>query len=157
VGAGPLGHLCAKVLKLRGHHVTVFDRAQRRLDYLKGSGIEVSHKLSGLYDFDHLIEVTGSPEALDIILHESRAGARILLLGLPYAHREYTFENIVAYDKIIIGSVGSAAKHYDMAIELLPQIDTDIFTEKILDLSDYKQAWDLARSRQYLKIMLKVA
>ncbi len=81
----------------------------------------------------------------------------MLLLGLPYANREYNFENIVAYDKIIIGSVGSAAKHFDMAIELLPQINTDIFTEKIIDLSEFRQAWDLARSQQYLKIILKVA
>jgi len=157
VGAGPLGHLCAKVLNLRGHHVKVFDLDRRRLEYLKGSGIEVSDKLTGLSEFDNLIEVTGNPEALDTILHESRAGARLLLLGLPYAHREYTFESIVAYDKMIIGSVGSAAKHFDMAIELLPQIDTDVFTEKILDLSEFRKAWDLARSRQYLKIILKVA
>jgi len=157
VGAGSIGHLCARVLKLRGHHVKVFDRDRRRLEYLKGSGIEVSDNLSGLYDFDNIVEVTGNQKALDTVLHESRAGVRILLLGLPYAHSEFSFESIVSYDKMIIGSVGSAAKHFDMAIELLPQINTNIFTEKIIGLSDYKQAWDLARSRQYLKIMLKVA
>ena len=157
IGAGSLGHLCAKVLELRGHQVTVFDRDKRRLDYFWGSGIEVSENLSGLYEYDNLIEVTGNPEALDIILNESRAGAKILLLGLPYAHREYTFESIVAYDKMIIGSVGSAAKHFDMAIELLPQINTDLFTEKIMDLSEFRQAWDLVRSREFLKVILKVA
>ncbi len=156
VGAGSLGHLCAKVLEFRGHHVTVFDRDKRRLDYFQGSRIEVSENLSGLYEYDNLIEVTGNPEALDIILNESRAGAKILLLGLPYAHREYTFESIVAYDKMIIGSVGSAAKHFEMAIELLPQINTDLFTEKIMDLSEFRQAWDLVRSREFLKVILKV-
>ena len=94
---------------------------------------------------------------MDIILHESRTGAKILLLGLPYAHREYTFESIVAYDKMIIGSVGSAAKHFDMAIELLPQINTDLFTEKIMDLSEFRQAWDLVRSQKFLKVILKIA
>ena len=157
VGAGSLGHLFAKVLELKGHQVTVFDRDRRRLEYFQGSGIEVSDNLSSIYEYDNLVEVTGNPEALDIILHESRTGAKILLLGLPYAHREYTFESIVAYDKMIIGSVGSAAKHFDMAIELLPQINTDLFTEKIMDLSEFRQAWDLVRSQKFLKVILKIA
>ncbi len=94
---------------------------------------------------------------MDAILHESPAGARILLLGLPYAHRQYTFENIVAYDKMIVGSVGSAAKHFEMAIELLPQIDTRFFTEKILPISEYAQAWELTKSQKHLKVILEIS
>jgi 2-desacetyl-2-hydroxyethyl bacteriochlorophyllide A dehydrogenase len=156
VGAGSLGHLCARVLQLWGHQVMVFDRNPDRLGYFKGTGIEVSNNLSHLNNFENLVEVTGSPEALGAILHESPAGARILLLGLPYAHRQYTFENIVAYDKMIVGSVGSAAKHFEMAIELLPQIDTRYFTEKTLPISEYAQAWELARSQKHLKLILEI-
>ena len=157
VGAGSLGHLCAQVLHLWGHHVMVMDRNPDRLDYFTGSGIEVSENLSRLHDFENLVEVTGNPEALNAILHESPAGARILLLGLPYAHGQYTFENIVAYDKMIVGSVGSAAKHFEMAIELLPQIDTRFFTEKILPISEYAQAWELAKSQKHLKVILEIS
>jgi 2-desacetyl-2-hydroxyethyl bacteriochlorophyllide A dehydrogenase len=157
VGAGSLGHLCAQVLHLWGHHVMVMDRNPDRLDYFKGSGIEVSENLSRLHDFENLVEVTGNSEALDAILHESPAGAKILLLGLPYAHGQYTFENIVAYDKMIVGSVGSAAKHFEIAIELLPQIDTKFFTEKILPISEYAQAWELAKSQKHLKVILEIS
>ena len=157
VGAGSLGHLCAQVLHLWGHHVMVMDRNPDRLDYFTGSGIEVSENLSRLHDFENLVEVTGNPEALNAILHESPAGARILLLGLPYAHGQYTFENIVAYDKMIVGSVGSAAKHFEMAIELLPQIDTRFFTEKILPISEYAQAWELTKSQKHLKVILEIS
>jgi 2-desacetyl-2-hydroxyethyl bacteriochlorophyllide A dehydrogenase len=156
VGAGSLGHLCAQVLHLWGHKVMVMDRNPDRLDYFIGSGIEVSENLSRLHDFENLVEVTGNPEALDAVLHESPAGARILLLGLPYAHGQYTFENIVAYDKMIVGSVGSAAKHFDLAIELLPQIDTKFFTQKILPISEYAQAWELAKSQKHLKVILEI-
>jgi threonine dehydrogenase-like Zn-dependent dehydrogenase len=156
VGAGSLGHLCARVLQFWGHHVMVFDRNPIRLDYFKNADIGVSSNLSHLSNFVNLVEVTGNSEALDMILHESPAGAKILLLGLPYAHRQYTFENIVAYDKMIVGSVGSAAKHFKMAIELLPQIDTTFFTEKILPLADFGQAWELAKSQKHLKVILKV-
>jgi len=156
VGAGSLGHLCARVLEHWGHRVTVFDQNRERLGYFNGSDISVSDNLSGLGDFESLVEVTGNPDALDSILHRSPAGARILLLGLPYARRQFTFENIVAYDKMLVGSVGSAAKHFDLAIELLPQINTDVFMEKVLPLSGFKEAWEIARNGEYLKIILKI-
>jgi hypothetical protein len=58
---------------------------------------------------------------------------------------------------MIVGSVGSAAKHFEMAIELLPQIDTTKFTEKILPITEYARAWELAKSQKYLKIILKLS
>ena len=156
VGAGPLGHLCAQVLALWGHRVTVFDRNPQRLRYFAGSSIATSNDLVQLSAFDNIIEATGDPVALDNILHKSPAGATILLLGLPYAHRNFTFEGIVAYDKIVVGSVGSGAKHFNLAIELLPQIETGAFTEKVLPLSDFKEAWKLSKAGKYLKIILKL-
>lgn len=154
VGAGPLGHLCARVLSHWGHKVTVFDRNKQRLEYFSDSAIETAQDLSHLDRFDNIIEATGAPDALDAILRLSRAGTSILLLGLPYAHRNFTFESIVAYDKIIIGSVGSSAKHFERAIELLPQLDTSAFTQKIVPLSEFQQAWRLAESQKYLKVIL---
>jgi 2-desacetyl-2-hydroxyethyl bacteriochlorophyllide A dehydrogenase len=156
VGAGPIGHLCARVLSLWGHRVTVFDRNPRRLDYFKDSAIEVANDLGRLSEFENLIEVTGDPEALDAMIHQSPAGATIMLLGLPYAHRKFTFESIVAYDKIVVGSVGSSAKHFKIAIDLLPQIKTDIFTDKILPLENYAQAWKATLSQEHLKILLQI-
>jgi D-arabinose 1-dehydrogenase-like Zn-dependent alcohol dehydrogenase len=94
--------------------------------------------------------VTGDP------VHQSPAGATILLLGLPYAHRSFTFERIVAFDKTVVGSVGSSAEDFAEAITLLPQLVTTPFFEKILPLTDFQNAWDLARSNKYLKVMLNV-
>ena len=156
VGAGPLGNLCAQVLALWGHRVTVFDRNPQRLGYFADLSIATSNDLSQLREFDNIIEATGDPVALDNILHKSPAGATILLLGLPYAHRNFTFEGIVAFDKIVVGSVGSSAKHFNLAIEMLPQIETGAFKEKVLPLTDFKEAWKLAKAGKYLKIILKL-
>ncbi len=156
VGAGPLGHLCAQVLSVWGHKVTVFDRNPNRLGYFEGSAVSVSQDFARLGGFDHIIEATGDPDALDRIINESPAGATILLLGLPYAHRSFTFESIVAYDKIIVGSVGSSAKHFDMAIELLPEIDMTAFKEKIVPLSDFRRGWALTETHRHLKVILDV-
>ena len=157
VGAGPLGNLCAQTLALRGHQVTVLDRNPRRLEYLSDFKISIANDLNQLHKYDVLVEVTGDPDALDGILHNSPAGATILLLGLPYAHRQFTFEKIVAFDKTVVGSVGSSAKDFADAITLLPQLETTSFFEKILPLSDFGYAWELARSQKYLKVIFDVA
>ena len=154
VGAGPLGQLCARVLVSKGHTVTAFDRNSHRLEYLRGSAIKVSNELAQLDKFDALVEVTGDPDALDTILHKSPAGATILLLGLPYAHITFTFESIVAFDKTVIGSVGSGEKDFEAAISLLPDLETKALIEKRLPLSEFMNAWELARSQKYLKIIL---
>jgi 2-desacetyl-2-hydroxyethyl bacteriochlorophyllide A dehydrogenase len=157
VGAGPLGNLCAQTLALRGHRVTVFDRNPRRLEYLSDLKISVANDLNQLHKYNVLVEVTGDPDALDGILHNSPAGATILLLGLPYAHRQFTFEKIVAFDKTVVGSVGSSAKDFADAIALLPQLETTSFFEKVLPLSDFANAWELARSQKYLKVIFDVS
>ena len=157
LGAGPLGNLCAQTLDFKGHQVTVFDRNPSRLALFSNSAIQTSDDLMRLNEFDVLVEVTGDPDALDAMLHRSMAGATILLLGLPYAHRKFTFESIVAFDKTVVGSVGSTARDFDDAITLLPQLNTDPFTEKVMPLSDVMEAWELARMRKHLKILLKVS
>jgi threonine dehydrogenase-like Zn-dependent dehydrogenase len=157
VGAGPLGNLCAQTLDFKGHQVTVFDRNPLRLEYLSNLEINASNDLAQLKKYEVLVEVTGDPDALNDILHNSPARATILLLGLPYAHRQFTFEKIVAFDKTVVGSVGSSARDFAEAITLLPQLETNPFFEKILPFSDFQQAWELARSSKYLKLILKIS
>jgi len=106
--------------------------------------------------FDTIIEATGDAQALDTILHHSRAGATILLLGLPYARRDFNFESVVSYDKTIIGSVGSTAADFDQAIALLPEIDSGAFFECILPFAEFHQAWNTARSGKHLKVVLEI-
>ena len=156
IGAGPLGNLCAQTLDFKGHQVTVFDRNPRRLEYLSNLKISGSNDLTQLQEYEVLVEVTGDPDALDDILHNSPAGATILLLGLPYAHRQFTFEKIVAFDKTVVGSVGSSAMDFAEAITFLPQLETAPFFEKILPFTEFQHAWELARSNKYLKLMLNI-
>ena len=156
VGVGPIGHLCARVLALQGHQVTVFDRNPARREYFEGSGIQDSNDLEQLAEFEVLVEVTGDPGALDTILHRSPAGATILLLGLPYAHRSFTFEDIVAYDKTVVGSVGSGPADFEQAISLLPQLTLDAFFHHIVPLSRFHEAWASVRESEYLKTVLEI-
>jgi hypothetical protein len=56
-----------------------------------------------------------------------------------------------------VGSVGSSTKDFADAITLLPQLPITPFTEKILPFSDFQQAWNLARSKKYLKLILEIS
>ncbi len=134
--------------------MTAFDRDERRRSIFAGSDISVSDDVGRLGEFEVLVETSGDQGALETMLNECRAGATILLLGLPYARREFTFESVVAYDKTIVGSVGSGAAEFEEAIALLPEIDTHAFTEKVLPLEAFAEAWELARQRAHLKILL---
>jgi threonine dehydrogenase-like Zn-dependent dehydrogenase len=156
VGAGPIGHLCAKVLAMRGHSVTVFDRNPLRRSYFEGTGISTDDDLRKLGEFEVLVEVTGDPDALSTLLQHSSPGASILLLGLPYAKREFSFEDLVAYDKTIIGSVGSGKEDFEAAISLLDQIDMTPLVETVLPLEKFREGWEHSRKGDRLKVILEV-
>ncbi|MEE8115442.1 MAG: alcohol dehydrogenase catalytic domain-containing protein, partial [Nitrososphaerales archaeon] len=157
VGTGPVGHLCAKVLSLLGHQVTAYDRDTRRLAYFDGGPIvTASNNLESLQDYNVIVEATGDPDALHATLGNSTPGATILLLGLPYAHREFNFESVVAYDKAIIGSVGSSGEDFEEAIRLLPKLDLAPFVERVLPLEQFQIGWAETRERRYLKVLLEV-
>lgn len=156
VGAGPLGHLCARILAHKGYPVRAFDRSPERLAFLEGTGIETSTDLAGLADCGVVVEVTGNPDALDTTLHRSPAGASILLLGLPYAKRAFSFEAIAAYDKTVVGSVGSTARDFADAIRLLPALDLEAYARVRFPLDQFARAWEESRKGSVLKVMLDV-
>lgn len=156
IGAGSLGHLCARALLSQGHRVTVFDKHSGRRELFAGSGIQTSDHLDDLRNFDVLIEATGDPAALDAVLRLSPAGSTLLLLGLPYDRRDFSFETIVAYDKSIVGSVGSRAEDFEAAIHLLPQLDVSPYLRCVLPLERFKEGLDHAHQKNHLKVLLEV-
>ncbi|WP_172822776.1 alcohol dehydrogenase catalytic domain-containing protein [Paramagnetospirillum marisnigri] len=156
IGAGCIGHICAVELARRGHAVTVFDRNAARLEVFKGRPIQTSADLDRLGEFNVVVEATGHPEVLDKALHAAPAGATLLLLGLPYARKEFSFEAIAAFDKTVIGSVGSTAEDFAEAIRLMPELDLSALMACSLPLSKFAEAWELARAGSRLKIILDV-
>lgn len=155
VGAGPIGNLAAQVLKKFGHRVTVFDRREARLRYLKDM-VQVSDRVGGFEQFDIIIEASGSQAALNAVLVQSRTDSTILLLGFPYAPINYNFEQVVGREKFIVGSVGGAREDFETALAILPTLNTDYFTRNIFPLEQFHEAWHFHRSAKGLKVMLDV-
>jgi threonine 3-dehydrogenase len=155
VGAGTIGHLAARVLAQRGHDVTVFDREASRLALLSDVAA-TSTSLSQLDAFDWFVEATGDQALLTPLLQQSATGATLLLLGLPYAHHNFSFESIVGFDKTVVGSVGSSGADFEAALATLPLLDTSPFLQAHFPLEEYERAWDTVRSRAHIKVMLKI-
>ncbi len=156
LGAGPLGHLCALILDKRGFDVTAFDRNPARRKEFDGTNIKTDDQLSSLSGFDVIIEITGDPDVLDHALHHSPANATLLLLGLPYAKREFSFEAIAAYDKTVVGSVGSSKEDFQDAIKLLPSLNLAPYFKCIMSLDEFDAAWGKSRQGDVLKVILKI-
>jgi 2-desacetyl-2-hydroxyethyl bacteriochlorophyllide A dehydrogenase len=154
VGAGTIGHLTARVLALRGHAVTVFDTNCDRLALLAGP-IQTASSLEGIAQFEWIIEASGQQAVLSMLLQHCSTGATLLLLGLPYSYQTFSFESIVAYDRSVLGSVGSSSADFEQALNTLPHIDTTPFLGTSYPLHEYEKAWEMVRARSVLKVMLK--
>lgn len=155
IGAGPIGNLCAQVLSLEGYRTTIFDKNHGRLEFLKDKVKAVLPHVSGLKNFDLIIEATGSAEVLRKVLEESRQDSTLVLLGFPYGVIDYNFEDLVGGEKVIVSSVGGEWDDFKKALELLPELDTVEFTKAVIPLNDFQRAWDMHRSQKNLKIILK--
>jgi 2-desacetyl-2-hydroxyethyl bacteriochlorophyllide A dehydrogenase len=155
VGGGPIGYLAARLLQHKGCDVTVFDRHPARRAIFAAAGVPTEDALDRLGPYDAIVEATGDPGALDALLRHSGAGVAILLLGLPYARVESGFEQIVAFDKFVIGSVGSSAADFREAIALVPVLDFTPLTTAVRSLDAFASAWAEFGRRDHLKILLQ--
>ena len=153
LGSGPLGHMCSLVLAHLGHDVTAFDRNPKRLALFEGTSIKTSDDLSALNRFNAIVEITGDPEVLNRALHESPANATLLLLGLPYGERPFSFEALAAFDKTVTGSVGSTREDFKNAIALLPELNLEPYFQCSMALENFQAAWKKSKSGDVLKVI----
>ena len=157
VGAGPIGHLCAQVLARREYPVTVFDRNPNRLGCFDRTPISTGSDLDEIADYNVLIEATGDQGSLQQMLQKSSPSAALLLLGLPYSHRQFTIQGGLESDKTIIWSIGAESEDFREAVHLLPDLPMSSLTECVVPMPQFNEAWDLFRQGDHLKVLLEVA
>ena len=131
-------------------------RNPKRLALFERTSIKTANDLSTLDQFKVIVEITGDPEVLNRALHESPANVTLLLLGLPYGERPFSFEAVAAFDKTVTGSVGSTSEDFEAAIKLLDKLNTDTYLQCMMKLEDFRAAWDKSRSGDVLKVILNV-
>jgi threonine dehydrogenase-like Zn-dependent dehydrogenase len=135
--------------------VTLIDSDPQRLATV-GAGFATSTSLGAASTSEWIVEATGSQSALSELLRTAPTGSSVLLLGFPYGREPFSFESVVAFDRTVIGSVGSSSRDFREALALLPLLDLDAFLGVSVPLAEYERAWERVRSKQHLKVMLRV-
>jgi D-arabinose 1-dehydrogenase-like Zn-dependent alcohol dehydrogenase/glycosyltransferase involved in cell wall biosynthesis len=153
VGGDAVGYLAAKILQLRGHHVVVFGTEAVQLEALRGI-TETRGELNGLDCFDLIIETTGDQRVLATVLRQSRPGAALLLLASSYGHGTISVEQVVAYDKAIVGTVGCGRDDFIEALATLPRLDLKPLLQHVFPMEEFKTAWSAFRANSAPKVML---
>ena len=154
LGCGTIGNFCAQLIRARGSSVTVFDRNASRLAGITKGNISGQTIIENLDRYDTIIEATGNPEVLEKVLEESATGVTILLLGLPYAKIKYNFESLVAFDKTLVGSLGSSKKEFTEAIGMYRGLNMKSLTGNIFPFEDYETAWRKQQSGEIAKALI---
>ena len=78
-----------------------------------------------------------------------------MLVGFPYGNQVFSFESVVSFDRCILGSVGSSHADFEEALATLPLLNTAPFLDTAFPLEEFARAWEVARSRSVLKVMLR--
>ncbi len=157
VGAGPIGHLSARVCHYWNHDITIYDKNENRVSLLEDIPIHTTIKDPDFSQFSIIIECTGDPELAKKLIHLSSVSATILLLGLPYDQEKIDLEQIVSFDKIIIGSVGSNEENFRAAMALSEKINMSYFNQSIFEFEHWQSAWDMHKRKATLKVKLKIS
>jgi len=155
VGGGPIGHLAVRVADSWGHHVTLYDKDSHRINLVSDlksvTGTDIWPDVSV---FSTIIECTGNGDLVKKVISDSATGSTILLLGLPYNLQPLDLENIVTFDKKIVGSVGSASEDFRNALDTAKLINMDRFNDLVFQFDDWQMAMEKHKQKQVLKVKL---
>lgn len=183
VGSGPLGLLGTALIRLAGAYTYVADILSEdhpKVHLVKDMGAEYidsrTKTPAQLVDFcctpqgvlDIILEASGAADtAVQLIPHMSRSSMYVMT-GIP--REDLTIElnaaqlvrQVVRHNQVIVGSVNSNRKHFEMALRDMGEINSrfhDMLSEMITQrfrLQDYKQAFDLNEAGRRIKTVIEV-
>ena len=168
-GAGPIGALCAAVVKHAGaRHVVVTDVNPYRLDVAKKMGAtrtvdvrtesiaDVQKELDMHEGFDVGLEMSGNPLAFREMLENMCHGGKIAMLGIP--EKEMAIDwNLVIFNMLTIKGIYGREMYetwYKMTVMVQSGLDiTPVITHRF-DYSDFEQGFEIMNSGLSGKIIL---
>lgn len=172
VGCGPLGLFAIVVAKAMGAlKVFASDVAPFRLDLARKAGadhvlaadkVKVSdeiRKLSDGHGADVVLEMSGSPLAINDSLKSLKLGGTVVLMGIPKGNVELDISRDVIFKEArVIGVNGRQIfQTWILMLDLLTagKLDLDFIITHELPLSEFGQAMNLIREGNSGKILLK--
>ena len=168
-GAGPIGCMAAAIVKFAGaRHVVVTDFNQYRLDMAKKLGAtrtinlneekleEVMEKIGMQEGFDVGLEMSGSPAALNSMIHNMKHGGNIALLGLQETDTVVDLETVIFNGLNIKGIYGRKVwdTWYKMTTMTQAGLDISGIITHRFDITDFRKGFEAMISGQSGKVIL---
>jgi L-iditol 2-dehydrogenase len=152
-GCGPIGLLLVQLLRDAGAGVYAADPLPHRLAAAEALGASAEPR-----EVDVSFEVSGSDAALDAALAATRAGGRVVLVGIPDGDRT-SFSASVARRKGLTLLLSRRMAHHDLprAIRLVESNSVslaDLVTERH-SLDEWPDAFSALSSRRGLKVVIE--
>jgi len=168
-GAGPIGMMAAAIARFSGaRHVVVTDLNQYRLDLAKKLGAtrtvnlkenslkEVMKEIGMAEGFDIGLEMSGSQQGLEDMIHNMKHGGKIALLGLQRADAAADLETVIFNGLNIRGIYGRKVwdTWYKMSTMLQAGLDiSEVITHRF-DVKDFEKGFEVMISGQSGKVLL---
>ena len=168
-GAGPIGAMAAAIVKFSGaRHVIVTDFNEYRLGLAKKLGAtrtinlnnekleEVMKEIGMKEGFDVGLEMSGSSQALDSMIHNMKHGGKIALLGLLNNQTVIDMETVIFNGINLRGIYGRKVwdTWYKMTTMIQAGLDvSNIITDRI-DIRDYEKGFERMISGKSGKVIM---
>jgi L-iditol 2-dehydrogenase len=169
-GCGPIGLLAIQVARAAGaSEIIATDVLQHRIDAAKDFGadrvflasmdgdersqiLSVTHK-DGV---DVALEIAGENAAVETAIETAKPGGRVVLCGIPADNRTSFNAAVARRNGLSIMMVRRMKHVYPRAIKMVEsgQIDVRSVVSHQFPLEQAEQAFDLARKREGLKIII---
>ncbi len=168
-GAGPIGCMAAAIVRFAGaRHVVVTDFNPYRLGLAKELGATrtvnladedltgVMHAIGMTEGFDVGLEMSGSPAALDSMIHNMKHGGKIALLGLQNTHTATDLETVIFNGLTLKGIYGRKVwdTWYTMTTMLQAGLDISKIITHHFDIRDFEKGFEAMISGNAGKVIL---
>ena len=168
-GAGPIGCMAAAIVRFAGaRHVVVTDFNPYRLGLAKELGAtrtvnladevltDVMHAIGMTEGFDVGLEMSGSPAALDSMIHNMKHGGKIALLGLQNTHTATDLETVIFNGLTLKGIYGRKVwdTWYTMTTMLQAGLDISKIITHHFDIRDFEKGFEAMISGNAGKVIL---
>lgn len=168
-GAGPIGCMAAAIVRFAGaRHVVVTDFNPYRLHLAKELGAtrtvnladedltDVMHAIGMTEGFDVGLEMSGSPAALDSMIHNMKHGGKIALLGLQNTHTATDLETVIFNGLTLKGIYGRKVwdTWYTMTTMLQAGLDISKIITHHFDIRDFEKGFEAMISGSAGKVIL---
>ncbi|WP_119696727.1 zinc-dependent alcohol dehydrogenase [Microbacterium halotolerans] len=169
-GGGPIGQLALQVLARSGataltliepiaerREMALRHGAQHVIDPVAEDQAARADEITDRYGYDVVIDASGSPRAVRGLLDIAAQGATVVY-GAMYPESYEMPLNLSDYlylKELTITGVFVSPYAFPRAVQLLPHLDLDEFTQSVFDIDDAADAFRMHVSGQHPKVIIR--